>query len=324
MDTMDDGRRFEKLATSVDAALGRLALVPPPLRAARELFIDEVFRSTTLAGASLTRPEVEALLERDTVAPGRTLAENVLVADYGDAARLVRSAPLPRRRSVLAVDEIAALHALAVRRTLGSRPGRWRETTAAPFPSGMVPPPAWSVPREIAAFVDRFASGPPTGMHRIAWAADAHARFTRIHPFETANGRAARLVTNLLLRRAGIPPLVVRRADALRYERALRAADSRNIWPLALLIARSTLDGAAKLLAESERDDGLRPVATFADGARKAALYKAAQRGRLPTVRRDGQLLTRAEWIAQYEARRPRIAREQHGDGDDPRDARPL
>jgi Fic family protein len=321
---MDDGRRFEKLATSVDAALGRLALVPPPLRAARELFIDEVFRSTTLAGASLTRPEVEALLERDTVAPGRTLAENVLVADYGDAARLVRSAPLPRRRSVLAVDEIAALHALAVRRTLGSRPGRWRETTAAPFPSGMVPPPAWSVPREIAAFVDRFASGPPTGMHRIAWAADAHARFTRIHPFETANGRAARLVTNLLLRRAGIPPLVVRRADALRYERALRAADSRNIWPLALLIARSTLDGAAKLLAESERDDGLRPVATFADGARKAALYKAAQRGRLPTVRRDGQLLTRAEWIAQYEARRPRIAREQHGDGDDPRDARPL
>jgi Fic family protein len=321
---MTDRRRFEALAASADAAVGRLAHVPPPRRAARELFIDEVFRSTALAGASLTRSEVEALLERDAVASGRTLAENVLVADYGDAARLVRSAPLPRRRTLLAIDEIAALHALAVRRTLGSRPGRWRETTAAPFPSGMVPPPAWSVPREIAAFVDRFASGPPPGTHRIAWAADAHARFTRIHPFETANGRAARLLTSLLLRRTGLPPLVVRRAEALRYERALRAADSRDIWPLALLIARSTLEGAAKLLAESERDDGLRPVATFAEGARKAALYKAAQRGRLPTVRRDGQLLTRAEWIARYEARRPRIARELHGDGDDPRDARPL
>jgi Fic family protein len=201
---------------------------------------------------------------------------------------------------LLAVDEIAALHGLAVRRTLGSRPGRWRETTAAPFPSGMVPPPAWSVPREIAAFVDRFASGPPNGTHRIAWAAEAHARFTRIHPFETANGRAARLVTNLLLRRVGLPPLVVRRSDAPRYVRALRAADSRNIWPLAHLIARSTLEGAAKLLADSERDDGLRPVSTFAEGARRAALYKAAQRGRLRTVRRDGQLLTRAEWIADY------------------------
>jgi Fic family protein len=300
VDIVDDRRRFETLAANADAATQRLALVPPPLRAARELFIDEVFRSTALAGASLSRSEVEALLERDSVAPGRTLAENVLVADYGDAARLVRSAPLPRRRSVLAVDEVAALHALAVRRTLGSRPGRWRETTAAPFPSGMVPPPAWSVPREIATFVDRFASGPPNGTHRIAWAAEAHARFTRIHPFETANGRAARLVTNLLLRRTGLPPLVVRRSDAPRYVRALRAADSRNIWPLAVLIARSALEGAAKLLADSERNDGLRPVSTFAAGARRAALYKAAQRGRLRTVRRDGQLLTRAEWIADY------------------------
>lgn len=297
---MDDRRRFETLARSADAATQRIALVPPPLRAARELFIDEVFRSTALAGATLSRSEVEALLERDSVAPGRTLTENVLVADYGDAARLVRSAPLPRRRSLIAVDEIAALHALAVRRTLASRPGRWRETTAAPFPSGMVPPPAWSVPREIAAFVDRFASGPPNATHRIAWAAEAHARFTRIHPFETANGRAARLVTNLLLRRMGLPPLAVRRSDAPRYVRALRAADSRNMWPLAHLIARSTLEGAAKLLAESERDDGLRPVSTFAEGARRAALYKAAQRGRLHTVRRDGQLLTRAEWIADY------------------------
>ncbi len=321
---MDDRRRFETLAARADTAIGRLALVPPPLRAARGLFVDEVFRSTALAGASLSRADVEALLDRDAVASGRTLAENVLVADYGDAARLVRSAPLPRRRSVLAIDEIATLHALAVRRTLGARPGRWRETTATPFPSGMVPPPAWSVPREIAAFVDRFASGPTPGTHPIAWAADAHARFTRIHPFETANGRTARLVTNLLLRRTGLPPLVVRRSDAPRYERALRAADSRNIWPLAHLIARSTLEGAATLLAESERDDGLRPVSTFAEGARRAALYKAAQRGRLPTVRRGGQLLTRAEWIAAYEARHPRIAREERADGDDPRGARPL
>ena len=304
MDIVDDRRRFETLAASADAAIQRLARVPPPLRTARQLFVDEVFHSTALAGASLSRSEVEALLERDAVAPGRTLAENVLVADYGDAARLVRSAPPPRRRSLLAVDEIAALHALAVRRTLGSRPGRWRETTATPFPSGMVPPPAWSVPREIAAFVDRFASGPPGGTHRIAWAADAHARFTRIHPFETANGRAVRLVTNLLLRRTGLPPLVVRRADAPRYVRALRAADSRNIWPLAHLIARSTLEGATKLLAESERDDGLQPVSTFAEGARRAALYKAAQRGRLRTVRRDGQLLTREAWIEDYVTRR--------------------
>jgi hypothetical protein len=75
---MDDRKRFEASAASADAALERLALVPPPLRATRELFIDEVFRSTALAGASLSRSEVQALLDRDAVAPGSSLAENVL------------------------------------------------------------------------------------------------------------------------------------------------------------------------------------------------------------------------------------------------------
>ncbi|MBD5605887.1 MAG: Fic family protein, partial [Candidatus Eremiobacteraeota bacterium] len=146
------------------------------------------------------------------------------------------------------------------------------------------------------------STGPAAGTHRIAWAADAHARFTRIHPFQTANGRAARLITNLLLRRAGLPSLVVRRADVARYGAALRDADSRDVWPLALFIGRSVLEGTARLLAEREDDDDLRAVSTFAEGARRAALYKAAQRGRLRTVRRAGQLLTRAAWIAEYDA----------------------
>ncbi|MBD5604776.1 MAG: hypothetical protein IAI48_06755, partial [Candidatus Eremiobacteraeota bacterium] len=113
---MSARRRFEIVAAQVDEALDRLAAVPPPMRAARERFYEEVFRSTALAGASLTRVEVVALLDRDVVAAGRSLAENVLVADYGDAARIVRSAPPSRRRSFLALDEIAALHGLAVRR----------------------------------------------------------------------------------------------------------------------------------------------------------------------------------------------------------------
>jgi hypothetical protein len=51
-------------------------------------------------------------------------------------------------------------------------------------------------------------------------------------------------------------------------------------------------------------DDELRPVAAFAVGAERAALYKAAQRDRLQTVRRDSALLTTATWIADYRASR--------------------
>jgi hypothetical protein len=310
---------------AVEREAERLGTVTPPMPAVHELFYEEVTRSCALAGATLTVADVRPLLDRDVVAPGRSLADNVMVADYGHAARFVRSSPPPRRRTVfLSLEEIASLHALATRRSLAARPGRWRERTAAPFPSGMVPPPAWLVPREIAAYVERFASGPRDRLGRVAWIADAHERLLRIHPFDTANGRVTRLVTNLLLRRTGLPPFVVRRRDAARYVAALRRADSRDPWPLARVVARSLLESFGGLLAGAEGADPLQPLARFAVGSERAALYKAAQRGRLQTVRREGALLTKRAWIDAYRNARPRVAAsEEPHDGDDPRNARP-
>jgi hypothetical protein len=280
----------------------------------RALFFEEVARSSALAGSQFSTAEVRALLEGDSVSPGRSLTEHELVADYGEAARIVSRTAPPRRRAYLAIDEIAGLHALVVRRATGARPGRWRERTQRAFPSGMVPPPAWMIPREMAAFVERFGSGPRGDANRLLWIADAHARLRRLQPFDTANGRTTRLVTNLLLRRIGLPPFIVRRNDTARYSAALRRAESKELEPLALVIGRSLGDTLAALLAggdegESAADPGagaLRPVATFAAGAARAALYKAAQRDRLQTVRRGDTLLTTQAWIEAYRAERYR------------------
>jgi hypothetical protein len=326
-----DRERFESVAAAADADLARLGgRLPLATAADRELFLEEVHRSTAVAGSRLGPDEVRALVERDVVAAGRSLAENVLVADYGEAARIVRRAAPSRRRAFLALDEIASLHATAVRRAAGARPGRWRESTVPAFPSGMVPPPAWLVPREIAAYAERLGPGPPPGAPAVQWVAAAHARFLRIHPFDAANGRVARLIANLLLRRCGLPPFVVRRRDESRYLGALRRADSRDPWPLALVVATSVLESLGTLLAapgiahDPAGDDALGPLAAFASGAERAALYKAAQRGRLRVVSRGGALLTTRAWIDAYRARRRPLASELPGDGDDPRDARPL
>ncbi len=321
---MNDRERFQAAALTVECEAERLGALMPPMAAVHELFYEEVASSCALAGSRLAAAEVRPLLDRDIVAPGRSLADNVMVADYGHGARFVRSAPPSRRRTFLSLEEIASLHALAARRSLGARPGRWRERTAAPFPSGMVPPPAWLVPREIAAYVERFAAGPRDQAERVAWVADAHERLLRIHPFDTANGRVTRLVTNLLLRRNGLPPFVVRRRDAARYVAALRRADSRDPWPLAYVFARSLLESLGGLLAGADGADPLQPLARFAAGSERAALYKAAQRGRLQTVRRDDALLTKRAWIDAYRSARPRAAAsEEPHDGDDPRNARP-
>ncbi len=309
---------LQELARAVERDADRLAGSPPGTTVLRELVFEEVSRSCALAGVAMTVTEVRALLERDVVASTRTLADNIAVADYGNAAAFARTASPGRRRMLVATDEIARVHALAVRRAADPAPGRWRETTAHALPSGMVPPPAWLVPREVAAFVDRFARGPADGTPRILWVADAHARLLRIHPFERANGRVTRLVTNMLLRRIGLPPFIVRRRDEARYVAALRRSDAGDPRPLARSMATSLRESFAMLLGGIEADDPLAPLARFADGAERARLYKAAQRGTLQTVRSDAALLTRRSWIDVYRtARHPCAARERRRDGDD-------
>jgi hypothetical protein len=305
---------LDRLALTVGQEAERLAWSPAPGAALRALFYEEVTRSCALAGSRFSNAEVRALLEGDSVSPGRSLSEHELVADYGEAARVVSTAALPRRRAFLAIDEIAALQALVVRRASGARPGRWRERTQRAFPSGMVPPPAWLIPREMAAFVERFAGGPRGDANRLAWIADAHARLRRLQPFDTANGRTTRLVTNLLLRRIGLPPFIIRRRDAARYAAALGRAESKEPGPLALVIGRSLHEtlgalpaGGTEAKPAAEPGAGaLRPVAEFAAGAARAALYKAAQRDRLQTVRRGEALLTTQEWIDAYRDERYR------------------
>jgi len=297
---------FARLAADLErerTALGRLG--PPPQAAEDEAFVDEVWASTALAGSPLRRAEVAALMGRGLAVGDRPFDAYVLVADYGEAARFVRAAPgVERRRPYLREKEIVELHALATRRAPGARPGTWRTKTMPPFPSGMVVPPPWLVPREIAAFVERHGAGPPAGTSPVAWVAAAHARFERIHPFATANGRVGRLVANLLLRRLGLPPLIVTPRDRSRYLAALRRADAREPWPLAELFARSLLAGVVRLRAAHPANDALVPLADLAPARERAALYKAAQRGRLITLRRGGTLFSTPAWVAEYRASR--------------------
>ena len=61
---------------------------------------------------------------------------------------------------------------------------------------------------------------------------DAHFQLVAIHPFADGNGRAARLLMNLLLLRGGYPPVAVRPEDRKTYLDTLEHASMReNIKP---------------------------------------------------------------------------------------------
>jgi hypothetical protein len=317
---MQDRRSFAALDAAIRSEAARAASrarpgAPAPDEAAASgagsplpldrLYREEIGCSAALSGAALDPRELEALLSRGLALGGRPLETYIAAADYADAVGYLRAAPLAGPRTpFLRVEEIVEFHARATRRSPAARPGTWRATTAARLPGGVVPPPPWLVPRQIEAFVARLAPGPPREDSALLWVAQAHERFHRIHPFARANGRTGRLVTNLLLRRLGLPPFIVRPREHGRYLAALQRADSRDPWPLAAVVARSVLAGLRELAGRGGEALDLRPLVTFAAGAERAALYKAVQRGRLQAVRRDGALQTSEAWLASYHASR--------------------
>jgi len=303
---VEDRERFATLCGTLDKEAERLRALPvQPVGEHRRLFVEEIWASAGLAGCGLTLAETATLVESGQTSGARRLEEYVTAADYADAAAFVLHAPAAGgRRPFIRLEEIVELHARALRRTPAARPGAWRRTTASAFPGGTVAPPAWLVPRDAGAFVERFRTGPPPGTHAVRWIATAHERFTRLHPFDRGNGRVARLLANLMLRRCGFPPFVIRPREAAAYLAALRRADSNDPWPLAIAFARSVLECTGRLHAASGGEAlSLRPLASFATGTRRAALYKAVQRARLRTVRRGGTIFTTAAWIAEYDSR---------------------
>jgi hypothetical protein len=166
--------------------------------------------------------------------------------------------------------------------------------------SGFVSPPPWIVPFELGAFVERFRHRPVTPAP--AWIAALLARFARIRPFVDANRRTALLVATLVLGRLGAPPLAIGRARAPAFRRALATATAGDHAELAALVAEA-LQAACNRLIAAGGDDPLVPLRTLADGA-YAALIKAAKRGRLRAIERDGRVLSTAGWVRDYRSNR--------------------
>lgn len=272
--------------------------------------IDEIRASCGLAGALLARDEVVALVMRGVVTGPRALTDLIVVADYAQAAAFVAAAPLARgRRRYLGIDEIVEMHARALRRDPEARPGAWRQTTIPASADGIVAPPAWLVARDLGAFVEQFASGPPVAESTLVWVARAHARFSRIRPFTRGNGRVARLLANLLLRRLGLPPFLVSARERPRYERALARAHARDLVPLAVLMGRSVLANLRRLTLAANAREAFAPLGDLAAPYERQALYKAAQRGRLRAVRSGSTLLTSRAAIDEYRASRSAAGR---------------
>jgi Fic family protein len=206
------------------------------------------YHSNHIEGNTLTYPETEFLMLHDKAAGGHDLrdyeemkAHNVAIAyvrklavspqelteaDVRDLNQIILKEPFYKKG--ITPDEKSAPK-LITPGCYKEQPNSVRTPTGEPF--------EYADPIDVAPRMAKLVQAVRDcvkweGLTLLAGLAKTHHEFTLIHPFDDGNGRVARLVTNYVLLKKGLLPLVVRADKKTEYLSALRQADSGDLASL--------------------------------------------------------------------------------------------
>lgn len=311
---------YHRLSTQLRELWENLGGLPTPLEAEgiwREIWLEEAHHSTAIEGNTLVLKQVEILLAEGRAVGDKELREYMEVKGYADAADWVygqaRSPGEWKPAALVSLTEIRQLHRLLLQpvwdvaphpqATDAEAPGSFREHEIHPFPGGMTPVSWVHVPAELSGWIDELARLDRESPVFAEDLAKTHLRFEQIHPFLDGNGRAGRLVMNLLLVRLGFPPAIIYKRQRTDYLTALRRADQGDAGSLGELLARAILDSLYRFIVPAVAGPArLVPLAALADQTVTShALRVAAIRGRLQATQgSDGQWRSSRSWVDDY------------------------
>ena len=303
-------QRFDLEMNDLRERLGGLPRADEARNIWHAIWLEEAHHSTALEGNTLVLKQVEALLAQGRAVGDKDLREYLEVKGYAKASQWVYERAIDIRddeSKLVTLAEVRYIHELVVTDEWlvsgkRSKPGAWRQDEIARFSSGMQPPPSFTVASGMTTFVDALGAGPLRAEHPIVWAAEQHAKFERIHPFDDGNGRVGRLLTNLLLIRLGYPPAIILKSERLRYLDALAKADTEDGRPLAELFAKASKANLDRFIYRSIAGPArLVPLTSLARKGRPlTALRAAATRGKLQHRIQNGAVYSSKNWVDDY------------------------
>lgn len=187
--------------------------------------------------AGLSRDDVLTVLSRGKPLRSLPALAQRLALNHGQALELMARLSYPQT-GVTSERTICAFHNVLYQ-GVEDAPGRYRD--GAPDDDDGAPDPA-KLRVSMSAlngWLRRAENSPETAI-------EAHLRLMRIRPFHQGNAAVALLVTNLMLNRAGYPPLVLRDDVVADYEQAIlraKTVDDRQAFrQLALNLLDQSLD----------------------------------------------------------------------------------
>jgi len=227
---------------------------------------EQIAESNAIEGSTLSVGETQLAVEKGVTITGHDPAYSADAINLSSAlAHMVELAKDPSPSDCRQVKE---LHSLILGG--GSIAGLFRSKPVRISGSPHTPPATWDQIMSSMEDWERWSASQAESLPLLR-AIVLHAWLTHIHPFTDGNGRTARAIMNLELIRAGLPSVIIRRKDRLRYYDALAESDlGGDLEPLSELILTRAEDALRDLERSAKRHEGY-------DAAREM-LFKAQAR----------------------------------------------
>ena len=204
---------------------------------------EQIAESNAIEGSTLNAGETELAIMQGITITGHDPAYSRDAINLSNA--LERLVDLAREPSSTDIEQVKELHQLILAGTPTS--GLFRSQPVRISGSPHIPPANW---KEVMAGMEDWEewSKNNVGASALFRAVVLHTWLTHIHPFADGNGRTSRAVMNLELIRAGLPSVIIRRKDRLRYYEALAESDSGGDLGLILeLVVERAQDALRRL-----------------------------------------------------------------------------
>ena len=194
---------------------------------ASSLLAEWTHSSTALEGNTITLGDTLFVLTEGLTISGKSLREHQEL--HGHSQALALMAGWTRKNRPIGINQLHQLHrAIQTGTTIdGLAPvGQWKiepNGTTALTTSGTTEWHDYARPKHVPALTKQWLellakkSPPQTESTALHFYTDLHLGFVAIHPYADGNGRMARLLANVPVLRAGLPPLLIDSSQRRTY-----------------------------------------------------------------------------------------------------------
>lgn len=242
--------RIDEKKKQLDAAR------PLPIALVRNLqewfAVEFTYTSNALEGNTLSLSETAMVVEKGITVGGKTIREHLEAINHAQAIDCIESLA-HKQRADLGIDDILAIHKIVLQKIDDIHAGIFRKVQVRIVGSATIFPNSAKVPFLMVDFMEWLHSATD---HPIIIAALAHYKLVTIHPFIDGNGRAARLLMNLLLLQCGYTLAIIKKEQRSEYidaiEHARKTDDFIPFYGVILQAVEYTLDSYLQAITESD------------------------------------------------------------------------